>query len=458
MSDDGGEIAWGEEKASDRLRVACVGAGGKGESDIMKCANQGQLVVASCDIDAGRANNIAKKIEDKKDPRPQVFADFRVMLDKMHKEIDAVTVSTPDHTHAVAAIAAMNLGKHVYVQKPLTHTVHEARVMRQVASKMKVCTQMGNQGTSLGSLRDGVEMIQSGAIGDVKEVHVWSNRPVWSQGKKMVQEFETGAGKPVPAGFDFNLWLGPASERPYNSAYRHFHWRGLWDFGTGALGDMACHTMNLPFWALELQYPTSMKAQVPAVYEITPPEWSVIQFEFPERTVVKTGTKLAPVSMTWYDGTKTGLPKEARKYASLLAELGEPKASESGSLFVGSKGYLYSPGDYANEVRLLPKDQFASYKKPERWLPRHEGGDMDANQTKEWLRAIKENKPGLAMSNFEYAAYFTEIILLGNLAMRVPGEQVQWDGPAMRSTNNDKANRYVRKEYRKGFELGADLA
>jgi len=440
--------------ANEKLRIAGIGCGGKGDSDIMKCANAGELIVAGCDIDSGRAASLADKAAKKNGGKEvATFSDYRVMFDKMAKDIDAVTVSTPDHTHACSAAMAISHGKHVYVQKPLTHTVYEARVLRQLAKEHKVCTQMGNQGTSLSSLRDGVEIIQSGAIGDVKEVHVWSNRPVWPQGAEMTKKFEEGKGKPAPKEWNYDAWLGPASDRPFNGAYGHFIWRGFWDFGTGALGDMACHTMNLPFWALSLEYPTSVEAKVPKVYEVTPPEWSMIQFEFPARTVVKTGTKLSPVSMTWYDGTRTGLPQDVRKYAAILKELGENKASDSGSLFVGSKGYLYAPGDYAHEIKLLPKDKFADYKKPDAWLPRNQGGDFDQNQTNEWLKAIKANKPDLAMSNFEYAAYFTEIILLGNLAMRVPGENIKWDGPAMKSPNVSKANEFVHHEYRKGYTL-----
>ena len=439
--------------ANDKIQVAGVGCGGKGHSDVMKCVNAGQQVVGACDIDAGRANKLASDVRNKKAGEPTVFADYREMFDKLGSKIDAVTISTPDHSHAAAASRAISIGKHVYVQKPLTHTVHEARVLRQLAKDKGVCTQMGNQGTSLSSLRTGVEVIQSGGIGEVKEVHVWSNRPVWSQGQKMMDEFEKGKGAPIPNGFNFDLWLGPASDRPYNRAYRHFHWRGLWDFGTGALGDMACHTMNLPFWALELQYPTSMTAKVPKVYPISPPEWSVINFDFPARTVVRTGTKLAPVKLTWYDGTRTGLPRDVRKYADILKEAGKNNPAGSGSLFVGTKGYLYSPGDYANSFELLPKDNFDGYKNPKPWLPRNQGGNFDQNQTNEWINAIKANKPELAMSNFEYAAYFTEIILLGNLAMRVPGQTIQWDGPAMKSPNSEKANSYVKKAYRKGYEL-----
>ena len=456
----GGLQAAPSKSPNEKINVAGIGCGGKGHSDIMKCAGAGQNVIAGCDIDSGRANALAGDVEKKSGKRPQLFEDYRVMLDKLGKEIDAVTVSVPDHSHACAAAMAIRMGKHAYVQKPLTHTVEEARVLRKLARENKVCTQMGNQGTTLDSLRTGVEIVQSGVIGDVGEVHVWSNRPVWPQGAEMTRKFEAGKGATPPANFNFNLWLGPASERPFNGAYGHFIWRGFWDFGTGALGDMACHTMNLPFWALSLEYPTSIQATVPAVYEVTPPEWSTITFEFPERTVVKTGKKLPPVTLTWYDGnTRAGaLPQEKKAYAEVGRKYGVEmgKNGESGSLFVGTKGALWSPGDYANDIRLLPGDTFpGNYKShaPKPWLPRHNGGDMDQNQTNEWLEAIRHDKPDLAMSNFEYAAYFTEIILLGNLAMRVPGKKIGWDGPAMKSPDVAAANQYVSMAYRQGYKL-----
>jgi predicted dehydrogenase len=454
--------------ANERLNVAGVGAGGKGESDIMKCTNAGGTIIAACDIDTGRVKSLAKKAAEKNkgNSKVETYADWRIMFEKMGKDIDAVTVSTPDHSHAVAAAMAISMGKHVYVQKPLTHTVYEARVLRQLAKEHKICSQMGNQGTSLDTLRTGTEIIQSGVLGDIKEVHCWSNRPVWDQGQKGMDAFEKGKGAAIPDGFNFDLWLGPAADRPFNAAYRHFHWRGFWDFGTGALGDMACHTMNLPFWALSLEYPTSVTAKVPKVYELCPPEWSVIKYEFPERTVVKTGTKLPPVTLTWYDGHTNGLgkplPESERKFVEVGKQYGvEIPFGGSGAFFVGSKGAMWANGDYADRISLLPKEKFpGDYKThaPKAWLPRHPGGDMDQNQTNEWIAAIKANKPDMAMSNFEYAAYFTEIILLGNLAMRVPGEEIKWDGPNMKSPNVAKANDFVSMEYRKGYSLKSGRA
>ena len=452
--------------ANERVNVAGIGCGGKGHSDIMKCANLKENIIGGCDIDSGRANKLAKDVEKKIGTKPQLFDDYRVMFDKIGKQIDAVTVSIPDHNHAAAAARAIDMGKHAYVQKPLTHTVHEARVLRALAAKRKVCTQMGNQGTALDSLRTGIEIIQSDVIGEVKEVHCWSNRPVWPQGKAMTDKFEKGKGAKVPGNFNFDLWLGPAADRPYNGAYGHFIWRGFWDFGTGALGDMACHTMNLPFWALGLEYPNSVQAEVPGVYEVTPPEWSTISFDFPARKVAKTGKQLPPVKLTWYDGNVRGrgaLPLEKKGYAVAAKKYGVDltKNGISGSLFIGTKGAMLAAGDYGDRITLLPGDKFeGNYKQhaPKAWLPRHKGGSNDQNQTNEWIAAIKANKPELAMSNFEYSAYFTEIILLGNLAMRVPGEKVDWDGPSMRSPNNAKANQYVKMDYRKGWDLPKDIA
>ncbi len=453
--------------ANEKLNVAGIGCGGKGESDIMKCANLGENIVAGADIDSDRVKALADKASKKTGLPCATYDDWRVMLEKEAKNIDAVTISTPDHSHAVAAAMAMSLGKHVYVQKPLTHTVYEARVLRKLAREKKVCTQMGNQGTTLDTLRTGVEIVQSGVIGDVKELHCWSNRPVWPQGEEMTRKFAAGKGAATPKSWNYDVWLGPASERPFNGAYGHFIWRGFWDFGTGALGDMACHTMNLPFWALNLEYPTAVNAKVQGLFEVTPPDWSVIRYDFPERKVKKADgdITLAPVTMYWYDGHNArkldgksiGLPAEEAKFKAIAKEHGATIGDgSSGALFIGSKGVMLASGDYADRITLLPKEKFpGDYKKhaPTSWLPRHAGGDMDSNQTKEWLAAIRASKPSHAMSNFEFAAYFTEIILLGNLAMRVPNTEIKWDGPAMKSPNSDKANSYVHHEYRKGWTL-----
>jgi predicted dehydrogenase len=426
----GGIQAAESKSANEKLNIASVGAGGRAASDIDACSSEN--IVALCDVDERRAGGMFGK-----HPNAKKFTDFRQMLDKMDKEIEAVIVATPDHLHAMAAGMAIKMGKHVYVEKPLTHDVWEARRLKELANEHKVATQMGNQGTAGGGLRREVETVQSGGIGDVLEAHVWSNRPIWPQGMK-----DRPPKEDVPAGLDWDLWLGPTAFREYNHAYLPFVWRGWWDFGTGALGDMACHTMNMPFWGLELQYPAAFEAHVPYISPESPPQWSKITFDFPERKGRR--GQLPAVSLTWYDGTRTGLPKELRQFEEILAKYGVTKPDGSGSLLVGSKGVLYSPGDYGGAHKLLPEEFAKEYKRPEPWLPNSPG------HHREWINACKGGPP--AMSNFNYSAYLAEIILLGNLAMRVPGK-VEWDGPKMTSTNSPEANKYVRREYRKGYDL-----
>ena len=352
-----GGISLGAAKAAnEKLNIAGIGIGGKGDSDINQAGNHGNIV-ALCDIDDNTLNKKAEKF-----PKAKKFNDFRKMLDEMGSKIDAVTVSTPDHTHAVAAMMAIKMGKHVYCQKPLTHTVREARALRMAAKEHKVCTQMGNQGSAENGLREAVEVIQAGAIGPVTEVHVWTNRPIWPQAPKLTKRPES---KPVPANVHWDEWLGPAPERPYASGYHPFAWRGFWDFGTGALGDMACHTANMAFRALKLGYPTSISAENGEINPETYPGWATITFQFPARG------DMPACKLVWHeghhDGKKNLPPKE------LLHGENPPG---SGSLLVGSKGVLYSPDDYGARYLLLPKKEFEGYKKPEKTLPRNgKGGD-----------------------------------------------------------------------------------
>jgi len=364
------------------------------------------------------------------------------MLSKL-KDIDAVTVSTADHTHAAAAVMAMKLKKHVYCQKPLTHTVYEARLMRETAKKMGVCTQMGNQGTASDGLRTGVEIIRSGTIGPVREVHVWTNRPTgfWKQAPDVTKRPEP---KPIPKNVHWDLWLAGSPERPYAPGYHPFAWRGWWDFGTGALGDMACHTANLAFMALKLGSPTSISAENGAINPEPYPGWARITFQFPARG------DMPPVKFVWYEGRNQDgrvLPPKA-----LLSKVLKPGQglSDSGSLLVGDKGILFSPNDYGASYSLLPEADFKGYKPPERTLPRN--GRDDLGMKEEWVRAIMDNKPSIALSNFDYAAMLTETILLGNVAMRV-GKKLEWDGPAMQVTNCPEAAQHIRPEYRKGWTL-----
>ena len=419
--------------ANDKLNFACVGVGGKGSSDTDQAGQFGNIV-ALCDIDDNHLNAKAGKF-----PKAQKYNDFRRMLQEMEKEIDAVVVSTPDHTHAPASMMALKLKKHVYCQKPLTHTVFEARQMRETAAKLGLCTQMGNQGTAGTSLREGAEIVQAGLLGKVTEVYVWTNRPIWPQSPGI--KARPKDPMPVPETLDWDLWLGPAPERPYHKVYHPFAWRGWWDFGTGALGDMACHTANLPFMALKLGYPSSVTAQCEPINPETYPGWAQITFEFPARG------DMVPVKFVWHEGKKDGKlvhpPEEVLK--KVLKE-GE-KLSGSGSIMVGDKGIAYSPDDYGGSVRWFPEKP----KAPTPTLPRNGGGD--GGMKREWVEAIKANKPQIAMSNFDYAAMLTETILLGNVAMHAAGKKLEWDGPNLKFTNAADVNKFLHFEYRKGWTL-----
>ncbi len=421
-----------KDSPNGRLNIACIGVGGKGGSDTDDAARVGQ-VVALCDIDD---NTLNKKAAGQKFADAKKYNDFRKMFAEMGDKIDAVTVSTPDHTHAAAAMMAIKHKKHVYCQKPLTHTVFEARALREAARKYGVCTQMGNQGSAENGLREAVEVIQSGAIGPVLEAHVWTNRPIWPQSPTLTKRPPEA---PVPEGVHWDEWLGPAPFRPYAKGYHPFAWRGFWDFGTGALGDMACHTANMAFRALKLGYPTSVVAENEPVNPETYPGWATITFQFPARG------KEPPVKFVWYEGKRDGkknLPPEKLFHGQ--------NPPGSGSLIVGEKGVLYSPDDYGARYFLLPKEQFKDYKKPERTLPRNGRGDTGMKE--EWARAIKENKPEIAYSNFDFAAMLTETILLGNVAMRA-GTKLEWDGPNLKFTNAPDANKLLRTEYRSGWTL-----
>src|SRR4051812_35223297 len=268
--------------AIERIGVAAIGVGGKGAEDTDKAARAGADLRFLCDVDQSRAADTLGKF-----PRAKTFTDFRRMLDAVGKDVDAVIVSTPDHIHAPAAVRAMRMGKHVYCQKPLTHTIAEARLMSQIAKQQNVATQMGNQGHSNPETRRLVEILRTGVLGKVSEIHVWTDRPIWPQGIDRPQQAD-----PIPQGLDWDLWLGPAPELPYNKAYLPFNWRGWLDFGTGALGDMACHCMDLVFFSVHLGAPTALEAESSGLTDQSPPTWSIIRYQFPN------------LKMTWYDGHK----------------------------------------------------------------------------------------------------------------------------------------------------------
>ncbi len=427
----------GAVSPNETLNIACIGVGGKGESDTRHASKFGKIV-AVCDIDEQRGGANFERFKDAKR-----YHDYRKLLEEMGSKIDAVTVSAPDHHHAPAAVMAMRLGKHVYCQKPLTHSVWEARLMRETAREKGVCTQMGNQGTANPGFRRGVEIIRSGAIGEIREVHVWTNRPFkyWKQAPDLVARPQDTPG--IPNHVHWYEFLGPAPDRPYHPVYHPHNWRGWWDFGTGSLGDMACHTTNLAFMALKLGLPTRVSAHSGEINPETYPAWATITYEFPARE------GLPPVKLTWNEGARDGrrnLP---------FAELFPPgfRYSDSGSLFVGSKGKLYSPSDNGADQILLPEAEFKGFHAPPPSLPRIEGkDDEDQDHKQEWIEAIRANKPAHALSNFAYASTVTEAMLLGNVAVR-SGETIEYDPASGRITNSSSASQYLKPYFRKGWEI-----
>ncbi len=397
---------------NEQIQFACIGIGGKGSSDSADAGKHGK-VVAICDVDRNRLKGAANRFQG-----AESFTDYRELFDKLGDKIDAVTVSTPDHTHAVAAAKAIKLDKHCFCQKPLTRTIYEARVLGDLARERGVATMMGNQGTAETALRKAAATIKAGAIGDVSEVHIWTNRPVWPQGGSRPPE------APVPEFLDWQSWLGPAPERPYGNGYHPFAWRGYWDFGTGALGDMACHTMNMAFMALDLRNPTSVVAETSGHNQETFPKWSLITFEFPAND------QRGPIKLYWYDGGK-------RPDKALLEGRNAPG---SGSLVIGSKGKLYSPNDYGAAYELL-----GGAKQPDVQFEQSPG------HFDEWVRAIKGGPQ--ATSNFpDYAGPLTETILLGNLAVW-SGKKVEWDAQNMKATNAPELDSMIKPSYREGYAL-----
>jgi predicted dehydrogenase len=420
---------------SDKLNIAGIGVGGMGANNIRSCANEN--IVALCDVDDDLAAKTFKTY-----PNAKTYRDFRVMLEKQ-KDIDAVVVATPDHNHAVIAMAFMQLGKHVYVQKPLTRTIWEARTLTEAARKYKVATQMGNQGHSGEGVRLIEEWIADGAIGKVREVHSWTNRPIWPQG--MPRPTDTPA---VPSTLDWDLWIGPSAMRPYNPAYHPWSWRSWWDFGAGALGDMGCHVMDATYTALKLGHPTSVQASI--VYQFTLPKpgergygrrqeyrdsfpmGSLVHYTFPARS-----EQDPEVQYHWYDGGLLPMRPD---------EL-EPgrKMPESGTLFVGEKGKLICE-TYSESPRIIPETAMQAYKRPEKTIPRVKGG-----HEQNWIDACKGS--GKAVSNFDYAGPFAETVLLGNLAIWFAGQKLEWDGPNMRITNLEEADALVKPKFREGWSL-----
>ena len=460
------------QNLNSKLNIAVIGAGGKGASDTDCCS--GENIVALCDVDTGHCAKTLQKY-----PAAKFFKDFRVMFDEMGQGIDAVDCATPDHFHAIAESHAMRLGKHVYGQKPLTQTIFEARYLRNLAQETGVVTQMGNQGSASDGLRRAVECIQAGLIGQVGEVHIWTNRPIWPQGMG-----RPPGSDPVPETLDWDVWIGPAPMRPFvKSVYEPFNWRGWQDFGTGALGDMACHTVNMTFRALRLGYPTEIEATpLGAMNTESYPIGSRIRFQFPARKTEVDGApksffhrhktvEQAPVTLWWYDGGQPSADPKARGghdgsnkpprdlTSDIEAMLGEIPGS--GALLIGDKGTIFSPDDYGEQffVKLNGEKKFTHYKKSPavaqipQVIPRNLfTGDNDHRQHLEWIAAIKQNKPGLCYSRFAIAAQLTEIMLLGCVALRA-GKKFEWDGPNMRAINCPEAAQFIKRDNRAGWVL-----
>jgi len=416
---------------SERINMAGIGAGGMGGGDIATVSRLGANIIALCDVDDERAAGSYKAF-----PRARRYKDFREMLDKEARQIDAVTVGTPDHIHAVAAMAAIRAGKHVYCQKPLTHTLLECRALTKAAAAAGVATQMGNQGHATEGARLTNEWIQAGVIGTVREVHVWSDRAgrLWKQG--IPRPTET---PPVPSTLDWNLWLGPIHERPYHPAYVPVTWRGWWDFGTGAMGDMGCHIIDHPIWALGLGAPSVVEARTTLDGSFldgntpnfeTYPIAALIYYEFPARGA------LPPVRMTWYDG---GLMPPAPAEMPL-----DQRLPENGVLYVGSKGKMYH-SSHGGMPELLPRALHEEAVKVPKTMERSPG------HYEEWVLACKGGpRP---VSNFDYSGPMTEIALLGVLSLRAPGRRLEWDSENQKLKNAPELNQYIHAEYRRGWTL-----
>jgi len=480
----------GYKSPNEKLNIASIGAGGKATSDIQACGET-ENIVALCDVDEKRAAKIYGLY-----PSVPKYKDYRVMLDKEGGNIDGVIVTIPDHMHTAAGIAAMERGKHVYVQKPLAHTVWECRELAKAAEKYKVATQMGNQGYSNEGTRQCAEMIWSGAIGNVTEVHAWTNRPAWPQGIK-----EPPTSSPVPATLDWDLWLGIAKERPFSEDYLPFSWRGFFDYGSGSLGDMACHILGAPNMALRLGSPTTVECvSQEERSDVYFPGKSVVRFDFPGRP------GMPPVKIFWYDAMRedqptfpgapqgeilgdlprwkrgtassstlkpaehqiqggvftddffsaeeppaqaprppqepaAGMDAHARKEAEWMHLINK---GTNGSLFKGDKGMI-TTGTYGEWTRLLPVEQMRDYEFPREFLPRSPGHYRD------WIRAAKGGDP--ACSNFSVSAPFTEWVALGAIAIRL-NCKLEWDSAKMRITNSPEANELLKPFVRKGWKIG----
>jgi predicted dehydrogenase len=415
--------------ASEKLNIAGIGVGGQGRGDLSNCDTEN--IVALCDVDHNYAAQTFAKY-----PKAKVYTDYRELLEKQ-KDIDAVAIATPDHTHAVIAMAAMQAGKHVFLQKPLAHSLLEVKTLLEESRRHKIQTQMGNQGHSSEHIRILKEWLDDGVIGPVDQVYAWTDRPVggqpWSDFAVKAKESETPA---KPRNMDWDLWLGPAQYRPYHPDYHPMKWRAWLDFGTGALGDMGCHIIDPAVWALELGFPETIEATSthwePDVASQTFPRASLVEYSFPAR-----GNK-PPVKLNWSDGRL--LPKRP----DLLPR--DVKLPDSGALFVGRDGVIMHGSHGASGLQVFPESTFKNYKRPEKTIPRVIGGHHQ-----DWIRACKDGNP--ASSHFEYGAALTTTVLMGVLAIRAKNRKLHWDTDSYSFKNDDEANALIHSSYRDGWIL-----
>ena len=398
----------GAESANNKLNIGIIGVANQGRYNLDNVASEN--IVAICDVDEVYLAKTSERF-----PHAKQYTDFRKLVDQ--GGIDAIVVATPDHTHAVATMAVLKSGRHVYCEKPLTHTVSECRAIRQAAARSGKATQMGTQIHAGDNYRRVVELIQRNAIGNVKEVHVW----VASSYGGRTRPNDT---PPVPETLNYDLWLGPVEARPYSPAYLPFQWRNWWAFGGGSLADFGCHYIDLPHWALGLKAPTSVEAEGPEVDPECPPQWLIVRYVYPNP---RGGD---PIELTWYHGGK---------HPEMPAELYEKW--KSGVLFVGDKGELLA--DYGRNV-LRPEDKFKDFKRPEPFIAKSVG------HHKEWINACKNGTP--TTCNFDYSGGLTEAVLLGNVAFRA-GEKIEWDSKNLRATNSKDAERFIQHHYRSGWTL-----
>lgn len=409
-----------------KLNIACVGCGGKGVSDIGGVATEN--IVALCDVDDVQAREVFALY-----PNVPKYKDYRVMLREMDRQIDAVVVSTPDHMHYAIGLMAITMGKHVFIQKPLTRSVWETRELTRLARRHNVITQMGNQGHAGQGIRLAREWVQAGVIGDVREVHMWTKKLEIGAYRSALRE-RPAPGEAVPETLNWDLWVGTSAIRPYSAEYLPKKWRGWWEFGCGALGDIGCHTMDGAFWALDLGAPESIQAETAPFTDESFPDWSVITYQFPARG------KMPPVMVKWYDGGK--LPPLPPGF-----EAGRKFEDRNGYYMVGDKGVIYDPTEKCASPRLVPESRMRETQFPPKTIPRVPDGDPH----QEWVNACKGGpRPG---SNFDYAGPLTEMVLLGNVAIQARGRKVRWNAEGMKIPGEPVLTRMLRPRHRAGFKI-----